>query len=118
MKTLTAAAFVGLLCAGLLFGQKPSEYTATEAGKHIGETAKVTGTVDGTHQAEGGSIFLNLDGKYPNHAFTVFIPGKSADKFGNYKDYEGDTITVSGKIDEHKNKPQIIVTDPSDITKK
>jgi hypothetical protein len=55
-------------------------------------------------------------GRHPNNPFTVFIPAKSADKFSNYTDYEGKTITVSGTIAEHNKKPQIIAKDPSQIT--
>jgi hypothetical protein len=95
-----------------------SEIKASDAASHIGETGKVTGKVESAHQADGGSIFLDLDGRHPNNPFTVFIPSKSADKFSKYADYEGKTITVSGKIAEHDKKPQIIVSDPAQIVTK
>jgi len=98
--------------------QSGAEVKATEAAQHIGQTAKVTGKVESVHKADGGSIFLDMDGRHPNNPFTVFIPAKSADKFSNYTDYEGKTITVSGTIAEHDKKPQIIAKDPSQITVK
>ena len=49
-------------------------YTAAEAAKHVGEIATITDKVDGVHQSGKGNIFLNVGGKYPNQAFTAFIP--------------------------------------------
>src|SRR5207249_762937 len=75
--------------------ETPPEYTAVQAPRHIGENAKVTGTVQRVNQAQGGSIFLDLGAKYPNNPFTVFIPRSAAEKFPNFRRYEGATITVS-----------------------
>src|SRR6202011_3635031 len=58
--------------------QSQATYTATEVAKHIGENATVTDRVDSVHQSGKGNIFLNMGGKYPNQAFTAFIPAKSA----------------------------------------
>jgi DNA/RNA endonuclease YhcR with UshA esterase domain len=89
-----------------------------EAAKHVGETATITGTVDGVHQSGKGNIFLNMGGKYPNQAFTAFIPSSSAAQFSNSQQYEGRTVSVSGKITLYKGKPEIIVNSPSQITTK
>ncbi len=119
MKT---PAFIALLIGSALVlplraaDEAASEVKATEAAQHIGQNARITGKVESVHKADGGSIFLDMDGRHPNNPFTVFIPAKSADKFSNYTDYEGKTITVSGTIAEHDNKPQIIAKDPSQIT--
>jgi hypothetical protein len=94
------------------------EYTALEAAKHIGETATVTDKVDDAYQAKGGNIFLNMGGKHPNEAFTVFIPTSAASEFKDVKIYDGKTISVTGKIAEHGGKPQIIVKSSADITSK
>jgi DNA/RNA endonuclease YhcR with UshA esterase domain len=93
-----------------------SNYTAVEAAKHVGETATITGAVDGVHQSGKGNIFLNMGGKYPNQAFTAFIPSSSAAQFSNPQQYEGRTVAVSGKIALYKGKPEIIVNSPSQIS--
>jgi DNA/RNA endonuclease YhcR with UshA esterase domain len=95
-----------------------STYTPGEAAKHVGETATITGTVDGVHQSGKGNIFLNMGGKYPNQAFTAFIPSSSSAQFSNPQQYEGRTVTVSGKITLYKGKPEIIVNSPSQISVK
>jgi DNA/RNA endonuclease YhcR with UshA esterase domain len=95
-----------------------SSYTAMEAAKHVGETATVTDRVDGVHQSGKGNIFLNMGGKYPNQAFTAFIPSTSARQFSQPQQYEGRTVAVSGKITLYHGKPEIVVTSPSQIAAK
>ena len=94
------------------------DYAAAEAGKHIGETATVTGTADRVSKASGGNVFINMGKKDAADSFTVFIAAKDAEAVGDLKQYEGKTITVSGKIAAHKDKPEIVVTSSSQITLK
>src|SRR5262249_56113897 len=99
-------------------GQCGAPISPTDAASHIGENATVTGTVDGVHQSGKGNIFLNMGGKYPNQAFTAFIPAGSAGQFSDYRKYDGQTVAVSGKITLYKGKPEIIVTSLAQITSK
>jgi hypothetical protein len=78
MKTKTFLALFVAAIATLAIAQAPPTYPPEEAAKHVGETATITGTVDGVHQSGKGNIFLNMGGKYPNQAFTAFIPSASA----------------------------------------
>jgi DNA/RNA endonuclease YhcR with UshA esterase domain len=117
MKRKTVLTLSALICAASIIAQS-STYTATEAAKHVGETATITDTVDGVHQSGKGNIFLNMGGKYPNQAFTAFIPSSSAAQFSNPQQYEGRTVSVSGKISLYKGKPEIIVNSPSQISSK
>ncbi len=94
------------------------EYTASEAALHVGEIAKVTGIVKRVSRTQGGSIFLDIGAKYPNNPLTVFIPQSAADQFPNFRKYDGITITVVGEIKEYNNKAEIVVTDPSQITRR
>lgn len=114
---------------GILFGSltallitsalaETTEYTANEAAKHIGETATVTDKVERANQAKGGNIFLNMGGAHPNETFTIFIPADAAAKFADFKKYEGATVSVTGKIAAHGDKPQITVNSPDQITVK
>jgi len=116
MKTETFVPLFAVAIAALAIAQAPPNYTAAEAAKHVGETATVTDRVDGVHQSGKGNIFLNMGGKYPNQAFTAFIPSGSAAQFSNPQQYEGRTVAVSGKITLYHGKPEIIVTSPSQIS--
>jgi hypothetical protein len=110
---LALVLFVGT--AALAMAESPATYSVAEAASHIGETATVTGMVDGFHQSAKGNMFLNMGGKYPNQAFTAFIPSKNAAAFADAQHYSGQTISVTGKISLYKGKPEIVVTSPSQI---
>ncbi|MEP7015421.1 MAG: nucleotide-binding protein [Verrucomicrobiota bacterium] len=116
--TRTAIAFCVLILAGTGFGEDAPNYTPTEAAKHAGEKATVTGKIEDAHRAQGGSIFLNMGGRHPNEEFTAFIPSKYAEKFLDIEKLDGAVVSVSGEIKMHEGKPEIVVTEPSQITQK
>jgi len=108
--------FLGFVVAfAAAFAQSEATYPATEASKHIGETATVMDKVDAVHQSGKGNIFLNMGGKYPHQIFTAFIPAASASQFSDIQQYEGKTVAVSGKITLYQGKPEIIVRSPSQL---
>ena len=112
---LPLLAFVAVLSLASARAETPT-YTAADAAKHVGETATVTDKVESAHQAKGGNIFLNMGGTHPNAPFTAFIPSTSAEKFPDFKKLEGATISVTGKITAHKDKAEIVVRDPEQLT--
>jgi DNA/RNA endonuclease YhcR with UshA esterase domain len=59
-----------------------------------------------------------MGGKYPNQAFTAWIPSASAAQFSNPQQYGGQTVSVSGKITLYHGKPEIVVNSPSQINAK
>ena len=118
MKTKTLLLLLAVSVAALGIAQTTPVYTAVEAAKHVGEIATITDSVDGVHQSGKGNIFLNMGGKYPNQAFTAFIPSSSAAQFSNPQQYEGHAVSVSGKITLYRGKPEIIVTNVSQLIAK
>jgi hypothetical protein len=113
---LFISASISLALAAL--AQSSPTYTASEAAKHIGETAIVVDRVNGVHRSAEGNSFLNIGGKYPNQTFTAFIPSGSSNQFPNLAQYDGKTVSVSGKIVLYRGKPEIVVTSPSQIVMK
>jgi len=108
--------FLFAMATALVFG---SNYTTKEASRHIGEKATVCGMVSGGYYATrstGQPTFINLDGRYPNQNFTIFILGKNRHKFSSpERSYNGRTVCVTGVIGMHKGTPQIKVTSKSQI---
>jgi hypothetical protein len=115
MKTRTLLALFTSALVALAVAQAPPNYSAAEAAKHIGEIATIIDKVDGVHQSGKGNIFLNMGGKYPNQAFTAFVPSSSAAQFSQLDQYEGRMVEVSGKIALYHGKPEIVVTSPSQV---
>src|ERR1700739_2304586 len=117
-RSLTAACFFFVLLAFNTAAQT-NKITATEAKDHVGESRTVCGKVVSTHfasQSKGEPTFLNLDEPYPKEVFTILFWGSDRAKFGapetKYKDAG---VCVTGKITSHREKPEIIATEPSQI---
>jgi micrococcal nuclease len=93
---------------------------AQDAADHIGETTKVCGTVASTNYAiksKGQPTYLNLDRPYPNQVFTILIWGSDRPKFGTPETtLMGKKVCATGTIKEYRGKPEIIATDPKQIT--
>jgi len=111
-----------VLLSGLCIAAQTAPITAREAKDHIGETRTVCGKVLSTRyapQSKGQPTFLNLDKPYPNPIFTILIWGENRSKFGapesKYRDAD---VCVTGKISDYRGTPEIIATDPSQISQK
>ncbi|WP_373034010.1 hypothetical protein [Sulfurovum sp.] len=107
---------LSIIATSLLFG---NNYTTKEASRHIGKHATVCGMVSEEYYAKrsnGQPTFINLDGRYPNQKFTIFILGKNRHNFSSAeRSYNGKTICVTGLITWHKGIPLIKVSDKSQI---
>ena len=68
-------------------------------------------------RSKGQLTFLNLDSPYPNPIFTVVIWGKDRPKFGKPDlAFAGKRICVSGLIADNEGRPEMMATDPAQIT--
>jgi hypothetical protein len=93
-----------------------------DAAKYVGKKMTVCGQVASVNYAEdtkGRPTFLNLDKGYPDQKFTAVIWGENRAKFATPPEmkYAGAAICVTGTIRMLKNVAEIVVSDPSQITK-
>ena len=92
-----------------------------EAVNHIGEQAKVCDIVASSKfatQARGQPTFLYLDKPYPEHIFTALIWGSDRPAFPYAPEsLRGVEICVYGTITAFRGKPEIVTTQPSQITR-
>jgi DNA/RNA endonuclease YhcR with UshA esterase domain len=98
----------------------PSGIASADAQNHIGETTMVCGPVASARyfdSAPGKPTLLNFDRPYPNHTFTVVVPGSARGRFreGPESLFRGKTICVTGRITNYRGKAEIVVEDPSRI---
>ena len=93
---------------------------ASEAKDHIGETQTVCGKVVSARYAsrsKGQPTFLNLDQPYRNEVFTILIWGDNSARFGTPESkYKDEEICVTGKISSYRAVPEVIATEPSQIS--
>ncbi len=112
-----------LLCLGLLAVSTRSHaatLTAAQARDHIGENTTICGVVASAKfaaQTKGTPTFLNLDQPYPAHIFTVMIWGNDRPKFSKPEViYKGKRLCVSGIIKDFRGRPEVVVTDPGQLS--
>ena len=114
-----------LLIASAVFGSWPFSTLAAslnpqDAAGHIGETATVCGVVASAKyevNAKSQPTLLDLGKSYPNAVFTAVVYGENRAKFGTSETgLRGKRICVTGKISNYQGKPEIVLTDPSQLT--
>ena len=91
-----------------------------EAKNHAGENASVRGMVEQVSVSKKGHAFLNFGGNYPNQIFTGFVPAQNVANVGGeefLRSLADNVVTVSGKIELYKGKPEIVISSPAQITK-
>jgi DNA/RNA endonuclease YhcR with UshA esterase domain len=92
-----------------------------EAARHVGENATVCGVVASATYASrlnAQPTFLNLGKPYPDQVFTAVIFGKDRSKFGTPETLRGKQVCVMGEIRLYHGKPEIILTDPKQLSEK
>lgn len=126
MKTLISLLLVALIsCSSsqsVMKDYEPAQkgsITAEQAKDFVGQEKTVCGTIASTRFAassRGRPTFLNMDKPYPRHIFTIVIWGTYRERFGEpEKTLKDKKICVTGKIETYEGKPQIVVTDPSQV---
>jgi len=84
-----------------------------DAPKNIGETVKICAKVSG-HRDLDSFVLVNMGGEYPNQLLTIVLRG---DTKKQAEGIDGKPICVTGKLVDYKGKPEIIVTENTQIEK-
>ncbi|MBE2219536.1 MAG: nucleotide-binding protein [Ignavibacteria bacterium] len=88
--------------------------SSKDAKNFIGETKIVRGIVSSIFVSNKGTVLINFDEPYPNATFVAVIKtGNTGVDYGDVK--KGSILTITGKIEEYKGKPEIILYDQSQI---
>jgi hypothetical protein len=90
-----------------------------EALSHAGESASVRGLVEQVSFSRGNA-FLNFGGRYPRQAFTGFVRAGDIDTVGGeafLRSLLGNPITITGKIELFKGRPEIVISSPAQLEK-
>ena len=90
--------------------------SSKDAKDFIGETKIIRGIVASVYVSNKGTVLINFDEAYPNATFVAVIKtGNSGVSYADVK--KGSIMTITGKIEEYKGKPEIILNDQSQILK-
>lgn len=104
---------------GALLVQSGANISADEAVNYIGKQVTVCTKVYSIKTLAKVS-FIDVGVAYPSSPLTIVIFAKDLDKFKPSLEvlYNGKDICVKGIVELYKNKPEIIVSDPKQITVK
>ena len=115
-KLLTASAVLGLWAT--LAGA--AELRPEDAVRHSGETATVCGVVASAMfeaNVQDQPTLLDLGEPSPRAVFTAVIYGDNRSKFGTPEtSLRSKRICVTGQISDYRGKPEIVLTDPSQLS--
>jgi exonuclease VII large subunit len=82
-----------------------------EAGKHIGDTACVSGKVLKVTESPNGAWFLNFCEDYRECPFTVVAFAKDLRDVGDVRLLAGKEVEIHGKIKEYDGRAEIVLSD-------
>ena len=115
-RLLAASTVVGLWA----FSANAADLRPEDAASHIGETATICGVVASTKfeaHARSQPTLLDLGKSYPHAIFTAVIYVDHRSKFGTPEiSLRGKRVCVTGQISDYHGKPEIVLTDPSQLT--
>ena len=118
MKTKKLLTLFAVVCAASIIIAQTPPYTAVEAAKQAGETATITDKVDGVHQSGKGNIFSHHGRQIRESSLHRFYPICRRVAVLQPAAVRGQTVAVSGKIALYRGKPEIVVTNVSQILTK
>jgi len=116
MKKILLINVFSLLFAFTASAQKV--ISASDAAKHLNEKVTICEKVFSTKLITPSNMtFLDLGGFHPNQMLTVVIKGEDRSKFKDAPDeyFKGRNVCVTGTVIDYKGKPEIVVSDPSQI---
>ncbi len=93
-------------------------YSYTQAPQHVGETARISGTVISVYTSKSGTTFFDYCVNYSGCPFGAVIFASARARFSSpLTAYQGRDITVFGTITSYKGKAEIVLDNPDQISK-
>jgi micrococcal nuclease len=88
----------------------------SEAGKYVGSTRTVEGTILGTDHSNPNTIFLYFMSPHKGH-FMIAIQSSDFPNFAFTPEsfYNGKQVRVTGRIQLYQGSPEILVRNPCQI---
>ncbi len=115
-KTIAASAVLVLWALSV----SAADLRAEDAAQHVGDTATVCGVVASAKfdaELQSQPTFLDFAKPYPDQVFTAVIFGADRSKFGAPEtSLRGKRVCVTGKIQQQHELPEIILSDPKQLT--
>jgi DNA/RNA endonuclease YhcR with UshA esterase domain len=87
-----------------------------DISKYVGDSVIVKGKVFSSRAVSGGKLLLiNLGGAFPNQLLTVVLQENVQKVLAEPLKSDLQEISIAGKVELYRDKPQIVVKDPAQI---
>jgi len=94
----------------------PNVINWADAGKYVGKTKTVEGTIVRTYRSGSNTIFLNFHDPYQGYFYgVIFASDLKNFPFKPEEFYRGKEVRITGLIKLYQGSPEIIVENPSQI---
>lgn len=98
-----------------------TEIKLEDVKNHVGDSVKLIGKIYGgkyIKSIKGSPTFLDVGGKYPNAPLTLVIWENVRKQFASAPEelYKDKDVWIIGKVKLYKEKPEIVISKPSDIS--
>jgi hypothetical protein len=88
----------------------------SEAAQFVGQSLEVRGLVVAVSTSRKGNAFINFGAPYPNQTFTGYVPAGTALANDPWlQSLRGKAIGITGVVQLYRGKPEIRVSDKSQI---
>ena len=94
------------------------DYEYTEASGHIGEKAKVRGTVLRVFTAKSGVTFFDFCEPYDDCPFSAVVFASDQPKFGDLSRYDGRSVILTGVIKSYNGQAEMVLSSPDQVTER
>ena len=92
----------------------PVTIGTAQASDYIGKQVTVTGVVAQV-SVKPNLTHLDFDKRYPSNLFTAIIWSSHTNEFDNLRALKGKTVSVKGQVIDYKGKPEMELTNKSQL---
>lgn len=111
---ILVAGFVAMPIFAQVPGATVKPVPVSEAKKFVGNNVVLVGRVAEVNQTEQ-IVRLNFEEPFPKQVFTAVVFARNFRHFTNLATLEGRTVEITGKVSEYRDRPQIILTNGTQL---
>lgn len=103
-----------LIASAFAVKASAQSYNADDFKNNLGKTKTLCDTVSSIKIFSDTLTLINMGGNYPNQKYTIAVKGNKL--VLDWAHLKGRKLCVTGVLELHKNRPEIVASQPNDIT--
>lgn len=103
-----------ILSAAFTIKASAQSFNAEEFRNNLGKTKTLCDTVSSIKIFSDTLTLINMGGNYPNQKYTIAVKGNKL--VLDWPNLKGKRLCVTGVLELHKYRPEIVASQPNEIT--